>query len=305
MFKFRRKFLSFSVFNFCYAVWTVLGVYNFYFWRQVYAAVPILTFVVLTISALLFMMIFQMLIFHPKTVKLFAILLLLMNTLASYFINMYHVTLNATVLANILDTNFFEVTEWMGVVFWIYLFVFGFVPAWIVLRCQIRFETMKSRCSKLGCCLGILMLLLSVFIPYKTTVKAELKAHYNLRYQIVPSGYISGCISLLAHSFRHFEIIDPVQGMKQTKYWQQDKKNLIVFVLGESAREANFSLTGYARDTAEPLRPYLKDMVVFKHTESCGVVTRVSVPCMFSVYARKNYTEQAVLYTPNVLDILQ
>ena len=218
MFKFRRKFLSFSVFNFCYAVWTVLGVYNFYFWRQVYAAVPILTFVVLTISALLFMMIFQMLIFHPKTVKLFAILLLLMNTLASYFINMYHVTLNATVLANILDTNFFEVTEWMGVVFWIYLFVFGFVPAWIVLRCQIRFETMKSRCSKLGCCLGILRLLLSVFIPYKTTVKAELKAHYNLRYQIVPSGYISGCISLLAHSFRHFEIIDPVQGMKQTKY---------------------------------------------------------------------------------------
>ena len=64
-------------------------------------------------------------------------------------------------------------------------------------------------------------------------------------------------------------------------------------------------MSGYNRDTAAPLRTYLKDMTVFHHTESCGVVTRVSVPCMFSPYDRLSYKEQAIPYTTNALDILQ
>ena len=305
MSRLKRKTLSFNTYNFCYAIWTVLGVYNFYFWRQVFSVVSLPVFVLLVVASVLFMMILQSLIFHPKMVKVVSILLLMMNTLASYFINMYHLVLNKTMLANILDTNFFEATEWMGIAFWMYVLAFGVLPSWIVWRVQIQFNPIKERFVKTGCWIGALMLLLSVFIPYKDTVKVFLKTHFNLRYQFVPTGYISAGVSLFVHSFKHTEVIDSVQGMRQDKYWQEGKKNLIVFVLGESARDANFSLTGYARDTAQPLRPYLQDMFVFHNTESCGVVTRVSVPCMFGVYSRQNYIEQAVAYTPNALEILQ
>ena len=65
------------------------------------------------------------------------------------------------------------------------------------------------------------------------------------------------------------------------RYWKNDKKNLFVFVMGETARAANFSLRGYERPTNAPLTPYLKDIVYYKQTFSCGTSTAVAVPCTF------------------------
>ena len=288
-----------------YALWTVWGVYNFYFWQHVLPTVSIGVFVLLMVVVLLSEMVLQSILFHPKTVKFLSVLLLVTNSLAGYFINMYHLVLNKTMLANIFDTNFFEATEWMGVAFWMYMLAFAILPSLWVLKIQIRFDSCGRRFLRVGV-LGLLaVFLLSLFIPFKKDVKVYLKTNFNLRYQFVPTGYISAALSLATSSFKKVEAINTVHGMVQHPYWQQDKKNLIVFVLGESARDANFSLSGYARDTAKPLRPYLSDMMVFHQTESCGVVTRVSVPCMFSAYTRTNYVEQAVSYSTNVLEILQ
>lgn len=300
-----KSSISFLAYNFMYALWTVLGVYNFYFWRHVFLTVSFPVLVLLMLVVLLVEMIIQTILFHPKTIKPLSILFLILNSLAGYFVNTYHLVLNKTMLANIFDTNFFEATEWMGYAFWMYMFAFAFLPSLLVLRVQIHFEVLGRRCLKALYCVLVTASLLTVFIPYKNDVKVYLKTNFNLRYQFVPTGYVSALVSLMKASFQKGEVINSTQGMIQHPYWQQGKKNLIVFILGESARDANFSLSGYKRDTAAPLRPYLSDMVVFHHTESCGVVTRVSVPCLFSAYSRSNYAERAVVYSTNILDILQ
>ena len=297
--------LSFGAYNFMYALWTVLGVYNFYFWKQVWPTVSIPVILLLMVVVLLIEIAIQSILFHPKTVKPLSILFLILNALAGYFINTYHFVLNKTTLANIFETNFFEATEWMGGAFWMYLLAFAVLPSILVWRVQIRFESWQRRFLKTGIDVLMVALLLSVFIPYKADVKMYLKTNFNLRYQFVPTGYVSALVSLMKSSFKNGEVINSTSGMVQNPYWQKDKKNLIVFVLGESARDASFSLSDYQRDTAEPLRPYLKDMTVFHQTESCGVVTRVSVPCLFSVYNRDNYSERAAVYSTNILDILQ
>ncbi len=298
-------FLSFNAYNFMYALWTVLGVYNFYFWKQVWPSVSWPVLILLMGVALLLEMILQAILFHPKTVKPLSILFLITNALAGYFINSYHFVLNKTTLANIFDTNFFEATEWMGVAFWMYMLAFAVVPSLWVWKLKIRFERLPKRIVQTSILSLLVALSLAFFIPYKADVKVYLKTHFNWRYQFVPTSYMSALFSLAKVSFTEGEVINSTRGMKQQVYWNQQKKNLIVFVLGESARDASFSLSGYQRETAEPLRPYLKDMIVFHHTEACGVVTRVSVPCLFSVYNRDNYTERAASYTPNALEILQ
>ena len=202
MFKFHRKLLSFENYNLIYTAWTVFGVYNFYFWRQVFAVVTLPVFFFLLLGAFLLMMILHALVFHPKTVKPLSILLLLTNALASYFINMYHLVLNKTMLANVLDTNFVEATEWMGVAFWMYILAFGVIPAWLVLRLNIQFSSIKKRCLTVVVPMVCLIMLLSIFIPYKDTVKVALKTHFNLRYQFVPTGYVSACVSLVKYSFK-------------------------------------------------------------------------------------------------------
>ena len=74
-------------------------------------------------------------------------------------------------------------------------------------------------------------------------------------------------------------------------------------VVGEAARADRFSLNGYARET----NPLLKqeDIVNFSNTYSCGTSTVASVPCMFSVYDRSDYSHSKGIETENVLDVLK
>ena len=90
-----------------------------------------------------------------------------------------------------------------------------------------------------------------------------------------------------------------------TKYWENDKPLLLIFVVGETARAANFSLDGYARDTNAPLKIYADNIINFENTTSCGTSTAVSVPCMFAKDNRAEFDNGSLDYTENVLDILE
>ncbi|PLT96774.1 phosphoethanolamine transferase, partial [Sinorhizobium medicae] len=48
-----------------------------------------------------------------------------------------------------------------------------------------------------------------------------------------------------------------------------------------------------------------RDIIYFKDTSSCGTATAVSVPCMFSVYGRKDYSHAKALATENLVDVLR
>ena len=73
-------------------------------------------------------------------------------------------------------------------------------------------------------------------------------------------------------------------------------------VVGEAARADRFSLNGYKRDT----NPFLKkqNIVNFPNMFSCGTSTADSVPCMFSMYDRSDYTYKKGISTTNILDVL-
>lgn len=65
----------------------------------------------------------------------------------------------------------------------------------------------------------------------------------------------------------------------------------------------HFSLNGYARKT----NPYLEKekLISFENVWSCGTSTALSVPCLFSIYNRNNYTKIKAESTENILDVLQ
>jgi lipid A ethanolaminephosphotransferase len=81
---------------------------------------------------------------------------------------------------------------------------------------------------------------------------------------------------------------------------------LMVVILGETARAANFGLGGYARDTTPELRKIQAqgDLVYFSDVKSCGTSTQASVPCMFS-HLEKAAHEDSKERFESVLDVLQ
>lgn len=77
---------------------------------------------------------------------------------------------------------------------------------------------------------------------------------------------------------------------------------MLILVVGETARADRFSLTGYSRIT----NPYLEkeDAISFSNYYSCGTTTAVSLPCMFSILNKNEYTKEKASQTENLLDVL-
>ncbi|MFQ6342833.1 phosphoethanolamine transferase [Campylobacter sp. VTCC 70190] len=79
-------------------------------------------------------------------------------------------------------------------------------------------------------------------------------------------------------------------------------KKLLILVVGETARAANYSLGGYTKNDTNFYTQ--KDKVIFfDNFSSCGTATAVSLPCMFSVSKRKDYS--GLEFQENAMDILQ
>ncbi|WP_211212097.1 phosphoethanolamine transferase [Kiloniella laminariae] len=79
-------------------------------------------------------------------------------------------------------------------------------------------------------------------------------------------------------------------------------RELIIMVVGETARADRFSLNGYPRKT-NPLLEQL-NVASFRQVRSCGTSTAISVPCMFSNDTEKDYETNTAKNKENALDVL-
>jgi lipid A ethanolaminephosphotransferase len=77
----------------------------------------------------------------------------------------------------------------------------------------------------------------------------------------------------------------------------------VVFVVGETARAANFGLNGYARETTPQLGA-VTELVNFTDVRSCGTSTAISVPCLFSDLGRKDFSSEKAKARDNLIDIV-
>ena len=83
----------------------------------------------------------------------------------------------------------------------------------------------------------------------------------------------------------------------------QQKKTVLVLVVGEASRAANYSLNGYDRETNPELKK--QDVINFPQASSCGTETAVSVPCMFSGMTRSKYDADQAHHQEGLLDVLK
>ena len=83
---------------------------------------------------------------------------------------------------------------------------------------------------------------------------------------------------------------------------QQSKPRLMVLVVGETARAANWGLNGYARQTTPELARL--PVINFGAVQACGTNTEVSLPCMFAPVGRRDYNEQRIRDSQSLLHVL-
>ncbi len=238
------------------------------------------------------------------TIKFVLISILLVSSLAAYFMDTYSVIIDDVMIGNIINTDLAESLDLLSVKQLLYFFFLGILPSIVVYNTKINHPPLKhalfSRMKLITLSLLVaVLLILSLGNFYASFVRE----HKPLRYYANPSYYLYSVGKYIAGSFKRESVPFQAIALSAEIPLSDTHRELVVMVVGETARADHFSLNGYRRKT----NPYLEkeEVVSFRNTWACGTSTAVSVPCLFSIYERSEYDKSRVNNTENVLDILQ
>ena len=191
------------------------------------------------------------LLFHKHTRKPLAVTLCLLNALAFYFMFIYNAALDKIMFLNVLQTDVYEVRDLLSPKLILIMLFFGIFPAWLICKTRVSPTPLKRQFAAAG---GAVALIAAIMLGNFAATDAFLRSNRNLRYYLTPSNYIGSIISVIKIKARPLpDLVKIAEDATLNRYWKNDKKNLFVFVMGETARAANFSLRGYERPTNAPL----------------------------------------------------
>ncbi|EKA9776232.1 phosphoethanolamine--lipid A transferase, partial [Campylobacter coli] len=235
--------------------------------------------------------------------KILSIFFILSSCTSLYFITFYGVLIDSDMIQNVMQTDIKEVKDllsWRLVLLAIVVLLFCV----FILRIRIENNTeqgffKKIRVRVLSALLGCSIFLIA-FVPLSKTFIPFFRTYNEIRMYNVPFYPI---YAVYRYCVRFVKVKPEFKTIANDAYRENNHtKKLLVLVVGETARAANYSLGGYAKNDTNFYTK--KDNVVFfDNFSSCGTATAVSLPCMFSLSKRQNYSSSE--YQENVMDILQ
>jgi len=284
--------------------------YNLRFWSAVLGAEPPATLtdwgrlagygVVMT--ALHFVVFLPLV--NRVSVKPLLSLLLLVAASVSYFTGHYGAYFDTHMIDNVLQTDTREAGELLTPGLALYLLLYTVLPALLIWRWPLR---QRSRLRGLGMSLlwlagGIGVLVVSLLLSFQS-LSSLMRNHHELRYLITPGNAIVSTGQVMAASEPLPEERLPIGEDARRQASATGTPRLLVMVVGETVRAADWGLSGYSRQTTPRLAS--RDVINFDEVTSCGTNTAVSLPCMFAPIGKSNYDERYIKSHESLLDVLQ
>jgi len=292
--------------------------YNFSFWKSFMHAtggvqlgnVPIYigAFVLLVLVFNLFLTLvnFRLLI---KPVLIF---LFMLTSASSYFMNKYGMAIDASMVQNVVETDVREANELLSWHLVQTVVLLGVLPSLLVWRLPLRHPPLRrDLLIKMATIVGTVVAAIVVLMLLFKTLAPAVREHREMRFLLTPSNVFQAANSYLKRRLDVPAVIAPLgTDAGKGRMWAaaaaagQAKRTVTIIVVGETARAMNFSLNGYQRET-NPLLAREEGLVNFSNVSSCGTATAVSVPCVFSGMARKDYSESKARSQEGLLDVLR
>lgn len=243
----------------------------------------------------------------PWITKPFFILLIISSALVSYASYNYGIIVDLDMITNVMETDSGEAGSYLSVYSTLWVVILGILPA--IGLGLLKIEKPRSLIQLIG--RKLVSMLVSVIVIaiiaalYFQDYASVGRNNSNLRQVIIPTYFVYSGSKYVNKTYFSEPIEYKQIGTDATRVpmSSSDKPDLIVFVVGETARAHNYQLNGYQRET----NPYTSEqnVIAFQDVTSCGTATAVSVPCMFSALGRKNYDSSVAKNQDNLLDILK
>ena len=258
------------------------------------------------VLAAAFYLIFSLLAW-PYIHKPLLIVLVLASAAANYFMHSFGTVIDTNMIQNVFESDAQEAGALVSSSYVVWMILMGIVP--VALICMVRIKTGQrwwwSLLQRLAGALGAILLILLMAVLFYKDYASLIRNNKGLVKMITPANIVSGT--------GHYVDERYLQGSQALVKIGQDakkgplisteqKKTLVVLVVGETGRAENFSLGGYARETNPELKK--QQVIYYPDASSCGTETAISVPCMFSNMPREHYDANLAHHQEGVLDIL-
>ncbi|MGB7649773.1 MAG: phosphoethanolamine--lipid A transferase EptA [Gallionella sp.] len=210
--------------------------------------------------------------------KPLAMCIVLGNGLALYFMQTYQVILDKAMMGNVFNTNTMEAGSYFHPSLLLHLLLFGVLPVLLISRIKVR-ATPRLR---LGSALLLSLLIGAGGLYANASSWLWIDKHARqLGGMIMPWSYVINAARYQGEKLlltREIQLLPDAHFVANAQAAKQ--KTVVVLVIGESARAANFSLYGYARDT----NPQLKQAgaIAIPNARACATYTTAALQCILA-----------------------
>ncbi len=235
--------------------------------------------------------------------------LLIATASASYFMQSYGVYLDPSMLRNVVRTDLAETRELLGWRWALHMALYAALPTLLLWRVRIvQRPWARALVLRMAYMLGALALAVAAVMVVFQPFASLMRNHKEVRYLATPSNYLWSLGSVAVAQLKGAAKPRQSLGLDavMTALPAGAKPHLVVMVVGETARAANWGLNastgGYTRQTTPELAAL--NVINFSQVTSCGTNTEVSLPCMFAPVGRRNYDEAAIRTSESLLHVM-
>ncbi|MBI4179266.1 phosphoethanolamine--lipid A transferase [bacterium] len=281
--------------------------YNPAFFRNVWVVylpsaknIPFLISIAVLLPTVIFFLL--SIVCSKHTTKPVLILLFLLSAPACYFMDHYNVVIDHLMIQNIRETNAREAAEWLSFKLFVHFLLLGILPSIFVYRAKMEHGNFKREAlSRLTAVVSAALVMYVVVLSMNKHYASFFTAQKSLRFYTNPTYYLYSAYKYARLNFLRPGPVEAI-GMDAQGSPADAGRDLVILVVGESARADRFSINGYARET----NPLLKkeDFINFPGMHACGTSTNIAVPCMFSILGKDHFSRRKAESTQNILDVL-
>jgi len=238
-------------------------------------------------------------------VRIIASVFILITAMQGYYTTQLGIMIDTDMIRTMFETNVAEASDILNGGFILHILLQGVLP--VVLMWMIPFQKSaflkEFKFKAFSSVLVVIILLLSAF-PFSDHYASFFREHKPLRNYMYPTVSILNMGKYIKEEIKAAETHEFITLTDNVEVMPLDThRELIIMVVGETARADRFSLNGYNRQT-NPKLEMEKDLISYSNISSCGTLTAMSVPCMFSHEGREGFDRERSYYKENSLDLL-
>ena len=248
---------------------------------------------------------FFLVICYGKASRWVLAVFLVIASQSAYYMDKFGILIDTVMIDNIMQTNPQEFAGLITLSLVIRTIFLGIIPAWLVIKFFPQTIKAGAEYRSRFKLIGLLVLSLIILIaPFTAGYATFFREHKITRFYANPTYPAYSAVKFLTQQVDMAKKVPLAHIAEDAKKLgtADAKPQLIVMVVGETARYDRFSLNGYGKETNPLLAK--QDVVSLSNVTSCGTSTGVSVPCMFSALTRKEYDKEKALNQQNALDVL-